>query len=137
MRLPFISRAHHEEIVSRMRDQIRALAMRVYPDGITEEVSLLLGIPASVTPVRLEPEPELTDDQIEIARMKAEQANDWAEVQRIKRTRPSQLGPAMARHMQKWGAQRFGGSAMPADTSEPSPAIAIFQQAEAEALKTA
>lgn len=129
MRWPFITRAHHEDIVTRMRDQIMGLAMRLYPEGVPKETQLVLGIHMEVPAQSKAAEPELTEDEKAIAEMKAAQVRDWAQVQRIKRTRPSQLGLALSDYMSRWGYQRPGSQ-----NAAPSPAIAIFAQAEAEAL---
>ena len=134
MPFPFVSRAHHEAVVKDLRSKLEGCARLLYPDGVPEEFQLLLGIQleqkaSSPAPV---PERELTDDEKAIEEMKAEQAADWAEIVRIERTRPSQLGAAMARHMAKWGAARFA-----TPTTGQSPARAVFAKAEAEAHQIA
>lgn len=130
MRFPFVTRAHHEAVVGKMQKQLEGVAKLLYPQGVPEEFQLLLGIHIEAKDSQPAPEPELTDDQKAIAEMKAEQAADKARLERIRRTRPSQLGPALASYMQKWGFQQAAVSA------RQSPATAIFAQAEAEALQT-
>jgi hypothetical protein len=122
MKLPFLTRARHEEVVS-------ALAKLLYPDGVPQEFQMLLGIHIEQAQAQVAAEPELTDDEKAIEEMKAEQARDQAEIALIRRVRPSQLGPALARMMEKYGHQ----SAYTA--VKQSPASAIFAKAEEEAIK--
>jgi hypothetical protein len=127
MRFPFVTRAHHDEMVARLKDQVKGLAMRLYPEGIPEETQLVLGIRVEAKVV-VEKERKLTDDEKAIAEMKADQERDRANLARIRRTSPSQLGSVLARYMAKWGTQ----TAIAA--SKPSPAMILFAEAEAEAL---
>ena len=132
LKFPFVTRARYEEEVARLKDQIKGLAMRVYPEGVPEEAQLVLGIRVEAKPAQVQSEPEMTDDEKAVAQMKADQANDKANLERIRRTRPSLLGKAMADYMQKWGTATFGVSAKVAS----SPVAKLFADAEADALKT-
>jgi creatinine amidohydrolase/Fe(II)-dependent formamide hydrolase-like protein len=124
LKFPFVTRARHEEVVS-------ALAKLLYPNGVPREFQMLLGIhiDEEQAQTQVAAEPELTDDEKAIEEMKAEQARDQAEIALIRRVRPSQLGPALARMMEKYGHQ----SAYTA--VKQSPASAIFAKAEEEAIK--
>lgn len=129
MRFPLVTRSRHEQEVSRLTDQIRALAKLLYPQGVPEEFQLLLGVRIDTAERETaEPERSLTDDEKMIAEMKAEQERDQANLARIKRTRPSLLGAEIARHMKKWGGITV---ATPAKTE----AAEVFSKAEAEALR--
>jgi hypothetical protein len=132
MRLPLITRAHHEEVVRALKDRLTACAKLLYPNGVPEEFQLLLGIHIEQAAQEAKvAEREPTEDEKAIAQMRTERSRDEAELARIKRTRPSQLGPAIARMMEKYG-QRSAAAA-----TRQSPAIALFAQAEEEALKQA
>lgn len=131
MRLPFVTRAHHEEIVGAMKAQLTACAKLLYPNGVPEEFQLLLGIHIEQPQIVAEPERELSDDEKAIAEMKAEQARDRANLARIKRTHPSQLGPAIARMMEKYGHQSAYMAA------KQSPAGAVFAKAAEDAMREA
>lgn len=130
MRFPFVTRAHHETVVTAMKQQLEGLAKLLYPRGVPQEFQLLLGIQIEASANQPEPEPELTDDQKAMAEMKAQQAADRARLERIRRTRPSQLGAALSDYMRKWSWQKATGSVA------PSPVSSLFARAEAEALNT-
>lgn len=132
MKFPFVSRSQHEETVKALKKQITGLAKLLYPDGVPEEFQLLLGIHIEARADAPPREPELTEDQKAVAEMKAEQARDRANLDRIKRLRPSQLGQALTTYMEKWGsASRFTANVKPATAS---PAMELFAKAEREAL---
>src|SRR5712692_7929697 len=113
MPFPFVSRAHHEEVVRGMKEQIVGLAKLLYPNGVPEEFQLLVGIHIEAQGEKPEPERPLTDDEQAIAEMKADHERDKANLARIKRLRPSQLGPAMANYHQKWGYLKATAAAAP------------------------
>jgi hypothetical protein len=128
MKLPFVTRSHHEEVVSALKDRLTACAKLLYPNGVPQEFQLLLGI--HIEQAKVVTEPELTDDEKAVEEMKAEQARDRAELDRLRRLSPSKLGPALARMMTKYGQ-------MGAYTAvKQSPASAIFAKAEAEAISS-
>lgn len=130
MPFPLVTRSHHDETVRALKDKLTACAKLLYPNGVPEEFQLLLGIKIEAqTQVASEPEREPTEDERVVAAMKAERARDEANLARIKRTRPSQLGPAIAAMMEKYGHQAASAAV------RQSPATAIFAKAEEEALK--
>lgn len=132
MRFPFVTRAHHEEVVNAMKDQLTACSKLLYPSGVPEEFQLLLGIKIDAqAQVASEPEREPSEDEKAIAAMKAERARDEANLARIRRTRPSQLGPAIAAMMEKYGHQQAAAA------TRQSPASVLFAKAKEEALKPA
>jgi hypothetical protein len=130
MQFPLMTRSHHEEVVSGLKRQIVALAKILYPCGAPEEFQLLLGIDvpqniAKVPVTELELEPEQTDEQRAIEEMESEHAAAERRLRVIARTRPSQLGMAMAEEKARDLTRR-------AKAANPAPQI--FQQARAEAL---
>jgi len=137
MKFPFVTRAHHEEVVRLLRSQITGLARTIYAGGeVPEEFQLLLGIHIEPKSASIAPERELTEDEKALAEMKAEQARDLAALARIKRTRPSQLGTALAAHMEKWGARSALAASKPSPISvSESDAASMFAQAAADAEK--
>lgn len=113
MKWPLVARSTYEEVV-RQRDLYEvALGMR----------------PSAEQEKKVMQEREMTDDEKAIAQMHAAQESDRQKITRIARTRPSQLGKEMAKMMAKWGPN---GMTLPVKNSE---ALAMFAQAETEALK--
>jgi hypothetical protein len=105
VRLPFVSRAHHEEVVALLRSQLAGLARTLYEGDVPEEFQMLLGISIPSTGkkavAKLQAEPDLTPDQ----KIEEEAAERKAAIQRDlesrRRTRPSTLGPQLERVMKQ------------------------------------
>ena len=105
MKFPFISRWYHEAVTNQLRSQVLGLAKLLYPEGVPEEVQLLLGITipastASTTPETPEEEPEETTDP----EQQAEEEKREERIRRLtslRRRSPSRVGPAIAAMMQQ------------------------------------
>lgn len=110
MKFPFVTRAHHEEVVE-------ALARLLYPQGVPKEFQLLLGLQlgeAAPAPV-IEPEDE--EDKAPDAKLYRKIKNDneafKARLSSLKRTSPSRVGPAIEAELKR-RAQRDANLAHPA-----------------------
>jgi hypothetical protein len=133
MRFPFVTRSHHEEVVTMLRETLAAREKELHrlKDLIFQRefgVQLYDSLPADApvqTAAEPEPEPEPARD--------LEQERDARELTALARTRPSQLGPAMERKMRR-DVMRMAQAAHPTHTVPGSPATAVFSKARKEAL---
>lgn len=105
MKFPFVTRAHHEEVVHLLRSQIRGLARTLYAGEVPEEFQMLLGIeipkPTNPVPEPKAAEPVLTQDQKIEAEAEERQMDAKAKLASIMRTNPSRLGPALEQVMKQ------------------------------------
>lgn len=130
---PFLTRAHHNEVVKGLRNQIIALAKLLYPEGVPEEFQLLLGveIPQSVkepAPIS-EPEAQLTPEQMIAETMENERAADQRKLTSIARTKPS-LFPIAQAEARARDMIRRAKAANPGSVSVPQ----IFDKARKEVI---
>jgi hypothetical protein len=142
MRFPFVLRSQHDEVVAVYAQRVDALEKELHrlKDLIFQNafgVQLHDTLPVQmVPPVETPaPEPERSEDD-------REHDDEMRRLAAIKRTRPSQLGPAMSQMMQR-RAMRMARAVFPKRTVtgqvEPDkashPSRKLFEQAKREAIR--
>lgn len=129
MNFPLVTRSHHEEVVAELRRQLaeRERELHRLHDLIFKQqfgVQLHDSLPSAPEAV-IEPDTPVDDAE-------AQEQSDQRRLASIRRTNPSQLGPALEQVMAR-NAHRMARSAHPIRTVNATPAKAIFEKARAEA----
>lgn len=129
MKFPFVTRAHHEEVVNLLRSQLAGLARTLYGGDVPKEFQMLLGVEIPDTGEKA-PEPKdqpmTRDQQIEEEEAQRQMANR-AELKSLMRTSPSKVGPRLEQMMKQ--TTYYAAKAA-------NPAVALmFEQAKKDALK--
>lgn len=131
MQFPFVLRSYHEAEVTRLKEQLVALAKLLYPakdypDGVPVEFQMLLGvfIPRPERPTAIE-EREEAPQPVEDEEAQ-EREEDRRRLTSLARTKPSLVGPAMEEIMRRRIVRQVKNA---------NPSGAVFAQAHAEALK--
>jgi hypothetical protein len=135
MNLPFVTRSHYEEMVGELRRQLAERERELYrlKDLIFKEhFGVQLHDTIAAETVQVKPQENLTPEEEAAERLEAERAADRQRLASIRRTKPSQLGTAMADMLRKDMVRR-ANAARPA--AVVSPAQEIFNQAKQEALR--
>jgi hypothetical protein len=128
MKLPFVTRSHHEEVVAMKDRQITGLARTLYGGDVPEEMQLILGISIPATGKQAEPAEEekpLSDEDKLVRETKSKENEFKRRLEIARRVRPSQVGPMLAAEK----VRRIKESANLAN-----PAKAVFAQAREKAI---
>lgn len=129
MPFPFVSRSHHDEEVTRLKEQLVALAKLLYPakdypEGVPVEMQMLLGVfiprPEPTTAIEEEATAEPVEDE-----EAQEREEDQRRLTSLRRTKPSLVGPAMEEIMRRRIIRQVKAA---------NPSASVFAQAHAEAL---
>jgi hypothetical protein len=126
---PLVTRSHHEEVVAELRRQLaeRERELHRLHDLIFKQqfgVQLHDSLPSA--PETAVPPDAPVDDA------ESQQQADQRRLASIRRTNPSQLGPALEQVMAR-NAHRMARSAHPVRTVNAAKSNAVFEKARAEA----